>query len=111
MKRSVGKLLAIGLIGTSTWAAIPAVPSAQSLDLYIGPGGPELRERRYDDDDDYRRYRGCSERQAIRRAYRLGVRDPEIQSITRREIAVEGIRRGRFTTVYFANRTGCPRVG
>ncbi|WP_104840332.1 hypothetical protein [Sinorhizobium fredii] len=99
------------MIAISTWTVTPSFPSAQSLDLYIGPGGPELRERRYDDDDDYRRYRGCSERQAIRRAYSLGVRDPEIQSITRREIAVEGIRRGRFMTVYFANRPGCPRVG
>ncbi len=98
MKRAVGKLLAIGLIATGTWTVMPSIPSAQSLDLYIGPGGPELRERRYDDDDDYRPYRGCSERQAIRRAYRLGVRDPEIQSVTRREIAVEGVRRGRFMT-------------
>ena len=113
MKRSVGNLLAIGLMGVSTLTVIPSVPSAQSLDLYIGPGGPELRERRYYDDDDdvYRPRRGCSERQAIRRAYRLGVRDPEIQSVTRREIAVEGIRRGRFMTVYFANRPGCPRIG
>ncbi|MEY9164997.1 hypothetical protein ABIE78_003116 [Sinorhizobium fredii] len=111
MKRSFGKLLAIGLIGAGTWNAMPSIPSAQSLDLYIGPGGPELRERRYDDDDDYRPYRGCSERQAIRRAYRLGVRDPEVQSVTRREIAVEGVRRGRFMTVYFANRPGCPRIG
>ncbi len=111
MIRSVGKLLAMGLIAAGTWAAMPTIPSAQSLDLYIGPGGPELRERRYDDDDYYRRDRGCSERQAIRRAYRLGVRDPEIQSITRREIAVEGVRRGRFMTVYFANRPGCPHIG
>lgn len=81
---NIGKLFAIGLTLTGALAALPSPSSAQGLDLYIGPGGPdlELRDRRYD--DDYRPYRGCSERQAIRRAYRLGLRDPEVQSITRR---------------------------
>ncbi|WP_026620244.1 hypothetical protein M728_002590 [Ensifer sp. WSM1721] len=109
---NIGKLFAIGLTLTGALAALPSPSSAQGLDLYIGPGGPdlELRDRRYD--DDYRPYRGCSERQAIRRAYRLGLRDPEVQSITRREVAVDGVgRRGRYTTVYFANRPGCPRIG
>ncbi|MCZ4093034.1 MULTISPECIES: hypothetical protein [Sinorhizobium] len=109
---NIGKVLATGLIMAGALAALPSASPAQSLDLYIGPGGPDvqMRDRRYD--DDYRPYRGCSERQAIRRAYRLGLRDPEIEAITRRQVVVDGVgRRGRYTTVYFANRPGCPRIG
>ncbi|RVK22779.1 hypothetical protein CN165_03630 [Sinorhizobium medicae] len=107
---NIGRLFAAGLILGGAVAAVPSASSAQSFDLYIGPDGPQLRDRRYDDDD--YRDRGCSERQAIRRAYRLGIRDPDILSITRREVAVDGVgRRGRLTTVYFANRPGCPRIG
>ncbi|WEX75486.1 hypothetical protein PYH37_000906 [Sinorhizobium numidicum] len=114
MKRTIGKVLATVLVGVGTMIALPSVPSAQGLDLYIGPGGPDLdfREspRRYYDDDDYRGR--CSERQAIRRAYRLGIRDPEVQDVTRRQVVVDGVsRRGNYTTVYFANRRGCPRIG
>ncbi|RVO90112.1 hypothetical protein [Sinorhizobium meliloti] len=110
---NIGRLFAAGLILGGAAAAVPSASSAQSFDLYIGPDGPQLRDRRYDDDDyDYRPSRGCSERQAIRRAYRLGIRDPDIRSVTRREVAVDGVgRRGRLTTVFFANRPGCPRIG
>ncbi|MEY9833808.1 hypothetical protein ABIA25_005686 [Sinorhizobium fredii] len=37
MIRSVGRLLAIGSIAAGTWTAVPSIPSAQSLDLYIDP--------------------------------------------------------------------------
>ncbi|KOF13982.1 hypothetical protein AC244_29250 [Ensifer adhaerens] len=113
MKASIHKLLAAGLVAAGALTALPSAPLAQSLDLYIGPGGPDLelrdRERRYYEDE-YDRPR-CSPRQAIRRASRLGIRDAEIQAVTRRQIIVDGVRRGRFVTVAFANRPGCPRIG
>lgn len=109
---NIGKVLATGLTVAGALMAVPTASPAQSLDLYIGPDGPDVRMRDREYDDDYRPYRGCSERQAIRRAYRLGLRDPEIEAVTRRQVVVDGVgRRGRYTTVYFANRPGCPRIG
>ncbi|MDK1372872.1 MULTISPECIES: hypothetical protein [unclassified Sinorhizobium] len=110
---NIGKVLATGLTMAGALMALPSASPAQSLDLYLGPGGPDvqMRDRDYDRDN-YRSYRGCSERQAIRRAYSLGLDDPEIESVTRRQVVVDGVgRRGRYTTVYFANRPGCPRIG
>ncbi|MBB4189552.1 hypothetical protein [Sinorhizobium terangae] len=107
---NIGKVLATGLTVAGALMALPSASPAQSLDLYLGPGGPDVRMRDRDYDRDYRR--GCSERQAIRRAYSLGLDDPEIESVTRRQVVVDGVgRRGRYTTVYFANRPGCPRIG
>lgn len=109
MQKSIHNFLAASLVAVGALLAASSTSSAQSLDLYIGPDGrPDLelrdRDRRYYDDE-------CSERQALRRASRLGVRDPEIQAVTRRQIIIDGERRGRFVTVAFANRPGCPRIG
>lgn len=112
MKRLTMRLLATLSIVAGAVTVLPSAPLAQSLDLYIGPGGPgiELRDRR--DRDRYDRASRCSPRQAIRRAYRLGLDDPEIQSVTRRRIVVDGIDRyGDEVTLYLANRRGCPRIG
>ena len=114
MQKSIHNLLAAGLLAVGALTAVSSTSSAQSLDLYIGPDGrPELRDRDLDRryyEDEYERP-GCSERQALRRASRLGLRDPEIQTVTRRQIVIDGERRGRFVTVAFANRPGCPRLG
>lgn len=110
MKTRVQKLLAAGLMAAGICAALPSMSSAQGMDLYIGPGGPNLELR--DSERRYERPRGCSERQAIRRAYRLGMRDPAITSVSRRQILIDGIgRRGEYTTLALANRSGCPRIG
>lgn len=116
MRKSLHNFLAAGLLAVGALSALSSTSSAQSLDLYIGPDGrPDMqfrdqdRNRRYYDEE-YERP-GCSERQALRRASRLGLRDPEIQAVTRRQIVVDGERRGRFVTVAFANRPGCPRLG
>ncbi|OCP24862.1 MULTISPECIES: hypothetical protein [unclassified Ensifer] len=116
MQKSIHNFLAASLVAVGALSAALSTSSAQSLDLYIGPDGRpglELRDRDRDRryyDDEYERL-GCSERQALRRALRLGVRDPEIQAVTRRQIIIDGERRGRFVTVAFANRPGCPRIG
>lgn len=114
MQKSIHNFLAASLVAVGALLAASSTSSAQSLDLYIGPDGrPDLelrdRDRRYYDDE--YEWRGCSQRQALRRASRLGVRDPEIQAVTRRQIIIDGERRGRFVTVAFANRPGCPRIG
>lgn len=111
MKSVVDRFFATALVVAGVLTALPSAPLAQSLDLYIGPGGPDVEFR-----EPYRREyewrRGCSERQAIRRAYRLGMRDPAIASIGRRQIVIDGIgRRGEYTTLRLANREGCPRIG
>lgn len=110
MKSFGGILVAIAL-SSGLWTAGPSASLAQSMEFYIGRDGPavEFREQRRQYDPPVR---GCSERQAIRRAYRLGMRDPAIQSVTRRQILIDGIgRRGEYTTLALANRQGCPRIG
>lgn len=112
MKGLTMKLLATLSIVAGAVTVLPAAPVAQSLDLYIGPNGPDIEFRDRRRDDDYYRAPRCSPRQAIRRAYRLGLRDPEILSITRRQIVIDGIDRyGDEATLYLANRRGCPRIG
>ncbi|HEV7317702.1 MAG TPA: hypothetical protein VGO04_03715 [Ensifer sp.] len=117
MLNTMSKVLVATLIAASAVPVLPSVSQAQSLDLYIGPGrdydgGDYRRDRRYDDEDDYYRdRRGCSPRQAIRRAYGYGMRDPAIAGMSRNRITVEGIgRRGEYTRLYLANRSGCPRL-
>ena len=111
MTRVVDKRFAAALVVAGVLTALPSAPLAQSLDLYIGPGGPDVEYREpYRRDYEWRG--GCSQRQAIRRAYRLGMRDPAVTSIGRRQIVVDGIgRRGEYTTLRLANREGCPRIG
>lgn len=116
MRHVISRFLVATLIGVSAVTALPSVSSAQSLDLYIGPGRDDdgyRQDRRYDDEDEYyRERRGCSPRQAIRRAYGYGMRDPAIAAMTRNRIIVEGIgRRGEYARLYLANRSGCPRIG
>ncbi|MGE6783678.1 hypothetical protein ACQKGL_14265 [Ensifer adhaerens] len=116
MTHTISKLLLAALVAAGTVSAMPATAPAQGLDLYIGPdrdydGGDFRRERRYDDED-YVRPRGCSTGQALRRAYRAGLRDPEIAAMSRNRIVVEGeTRRGQYARIYLANRSGCPRIG
>ncbi|WP_077961902.1 hypothetical protein [Ensifer adhaerens] len=117
MTNTISKLLLAAMVAAGSVSAMPAIAPAQGLDLYIGPerdydGGDYRRERRYYDDEDYVRPRGCSPGQALRRAYRAGLRDPEIASMGRNRIVVEGeTRRGRYARIYLANRSGCPRIG
>src|SRR5262249_51268516 len=95
MTHMISKLLAAALVAAGSVTALPSVSPAQGLDLYIGPGGDYDRdnyrqERRYDDEDYYRPRSRCSTGQALRSAYRYGVRDPEIASVSRNRVIVEG---------------------
>ncbi|HEV7309586.1 hypothetical protein [Ensifer sp.] len=120
MTNTISKVLLAALVAAGSLSALPVTAPAQSLNLYLGPdrGDDDFdrdyrRERRYDDEEDFvRPRRGCSADQAIRRAYRYGMRDPEIAAMTRSRVIVEGqTRRGGYTRLYLANRSGCPRIG
>ena len=112
MNRVLAKILAVALFTAGISTLHVHASSAQSLDIYIDGDRPAIQYR----DRDRRNYNdqrrgGCSERQAIRRAYQYGMRDPAIRSSNRRLIVVDGIgRRGEYTNLQLANRQGCPRV-
>ncbi|GGD39907.1 hypothetical protein [Aureimonas glaciei] len=52
--------------------------------------------------------RGCDARQALRKAYRLGLNRPVIVRDNRRAVVVDGRKRGRLVTIRFAQERGCP---
>ncbi len=111
MRTVFTKVLVVALMATVISTVQAPASLAQSLDIYIGRDSPavEYRDRRYN--NEYRPRSNCSERQAIRRAYQYGMRDPGIRSINRRLVVVDGIgRRGEYTVLKLANRQGCPRV-
>lgn len=51
---------------------------------------------------------GCSERQALRRAWRMGFEQPEVVRVTPRRVIVEGEVGRRIRRIEFANVPGCP---
>ena len=51
---------------------------------------------------------GCSEREAIRRAWRMGLEDAEVVRVTPRRVIVEGEVGNRIRQMQFANVPGCP---
>lgn len=53
---------------------------------------------------------GCSEREALRRAWRMGLDRPEIVRVTPRRVIVEGEVGRRLQQVQFANVPGCPAI-
>lgn len=114
-------LVAVGALGS-----IPAPALAQSGGIYLGFGsndrGPgvgfQFTDRgRYDYRDNRgrhgrdREYRGgfCSPREAVRKASRMGLRNPRIIASNHRVVRVEGQRQGpRYYHLSFANARGCP---
>lgn len=119
------------LIGLSAFAAMPSAANAQSGGVYLGFGnsGPGVgfhfddrgrNDYRGRDDRGYRddrrgppreHYRGCSPREAVRKASRMGLRDVRVVRDGRRVVEVEGRRHGpRYYTVAFANERGCPTL-
>ncbi len=121
------------LIGLGTIAAMPATAQAQSGGIYLGFGnqGPSIGvqfddrgrydrrdDRRWRDDrrDDrrhgFRPDRGCSAREAVRKAERMGLRRARVIGENRRIVRVAGRARGHGPAVIvFANARHCPVVG
>lgn len=129
------KLLHSALLAVSAlMLAIPvSAASAQDMEIQIGPGGPSMRMQRNDCDPRYEEcfgrrgperrdeWRGpdrrderrgreeCSPERALRKAERMGIRRPRIESVGRRTINIIGRSRGDNVIVTFDRRDrGCP---
>lgn len=115
------------LIGFGALAAMPAAAQAQSGGIYFGLGnqGPNVglhfndrgrhdyrgRPGYRDDRRHSYRDRGCSAREAVRKASRMGLRNPRVVGSSPRSVRVEGRGHGyRFASVTFANRYNCPVI-
>lgn len=115
------------LIGLGTIAAVPATAQAQSGGVYLGFGnqGPSIGvqfndrgrhdwrgDRRDDRRHGFRPDRGCSAREAVRKAERMGLRRARVIGENRRIVRVAGRARGHGPAVIvFANARNCPVVG
>jgi hypothetical protein len=120
------------LIGLGAFAAMPATAQAQSGGVYLGFGnqGPsvgmhfndrgrhdvrdrEYRERDYRDHRESRgRDRGCSVREALNKAERMGLRRVRVVDENRRVVRIEGRRAHgpRMAMIVFANERNCPVI-
>ena len=105
-------------------AAVPAVAAPTGAAVTTIQGGDVLLAQRYDRDDrrdrrdrydrrDRRdRYErgGCSARDALRKASRMGINRAGIVRDNRRAVVVDGRKRGRYISVAFAQARGCPVI-
>ncbi|MEO3385249.1 hypothetical protein [Mesorhizobium sp. CAU 1741] len=109
------------LIGISAFAAMPATAQAQSGGIYLGFGsqGPSIGVQFHDRDRDrdrrhgFRRDRdrGCSAREAVNKAERMGLRRARVIGENRRVLRVAGRARGHGpATIVFANARNCPVI-
>ncbi|MFS2152923.1 MULTISPECIES: hypothetical protein [unclassified Rhizobium] len=92
-------------------AVLPA--AGQGLELRVGPGGVDVRDRdRYPDRyrDGYDRGRGCSPDEALDAARDEGFRRARIASANSRRIIIEGMTRRGPDRIVFANARGCPEI-
>ncbi len=109
------------IVGLGAVAALPAAADAAGGSIYLGFGasdhGPNARFR-FDDRGrhHYRgpgRYdaRGCSPREAVRKASRMGLRDARVVDTSRRTVKVAGRAGGRGhrpAVIVFGNAPSCP---
>lgn len=100
------------LIGLGGLTAMPASASADSLHLSLGGPAAPVFSVQFDRRGDERRFdrRGCSAREAVRKAERMGLRRAHVRSENRRVIRVAGRVRGGMDVITFANARGCPVV-
>jgi hypothetical protein len=111
------------VLGLGTLAAMPATAQADSFYFGITPHGPRAGviidegrsyrhgpDRRWGPDRHWGRDRGCSAREAVHKAQRMGIRRAHVRSENRRTIHVGGRSRGHYVTVVFANAPRCPVI-
>jgi hypothetical protein len=118
MKQILTKALLAAMVGMGGLSAAPVAAFADGI--YFGfDTGPGYRrpppDRFMGDPDVYDRRRpppppgyGCSDREALRRAWRMGLEQPEIVRVTPRRVIVEGEVGRRIRQIQFANVPGCP---
>lgn len=123
------KIAVLGLVAASLLTALPA--AAQDRGYYglggghrpgaefFAPGrgydrdrGPGRWDRgEYRDRDEWRGRGGCSPRDALRKAERMGIRRAEVVDVGRRSIEIIGRSRGERVWVTFGRAPHCPLIG
>lgn len=108
------------VIGLGSIAAMPASAQASSGGVYLGFGSQGSNfgfhfsdQAQYRDRGGHRprfdRDRGCSAREAVRKASRMGLHRARVVSENRRVIRVQGRAYGNHrATITFANARTCP---
>lgn len=112
------------IVGLGAMAALPASADAAGGSIYLGFGspdhGPNARFRF--DDRGRHHYRGpdrhgpgrygpreCAARDAVRKASRMGLRNPRVVDVSRRTVKVAGRGHGhRPAVLVFGNTPSCP---
>lgn len=127
MKQIFAKLALAGMIGLTGFGATLAPAAADTLTFGIHSGGVvdvQYRDRdRYGDERDWdrdRRHRPswggerrgrCDPRLAQEKARDFGMRRARVVDVSPRRVVVEGMRRGNYRSMVFANARGCPVLG
>jgi hypothetical protein len=123
MTHILTKTVLAAAIGLGSLAMAPAAALADGFYFGIESGGGPRHH--FDNDrpmgpprDDFygRPHRrppppmgGCSDREALRQAWRMGLDQPEVVRVTPRSVVVEGEgRHHRIVQMRFANFPGCP---
>jgi hypothetical protein len=101
------------LIGLGGIAALPSTAAADGIYFSFGARDGGVVGVQYDRRDGMRRVEprgGCSAREALNKAERMGLRRVYVRSQNRNVIRVSGRVRGGMDTVVFANARGCPVI-
>ena len=114
MFRKIRNVALSAVLGLGTLAAMPAAAQADSFYFGITPHGPRAGVI-IDEGRSYRRGgrhwdRGCSAREALRKADRMGIHRARVRSENRNVIRVAGRSRGHRVTVVFAKAPRCPVI-
>ncbi|MBO6718317.1 MAG: hypothetical protein JJ913_10215 [Rhizobiaceae bacterium] len=108
------------VIGLGALAAAPATAQADSFYFGISPNGPSFgfhsdSSRRWDRGGWHHNRRhwhrsGCSVRDALNKADRMGINRAHVRRSNRNVIRVAGRKRGHHVAVVFANAPHCPVI-
>lgn len=105
------------MVATSGLAVAPAAAFADGIYFGFDTGPDRGPPRGFYDRHDYGRRPpppprgyGCSEREALRRVWRMGLERPEVVRVTPRRVVVEGEVGRRLQQLQFANVPGCPQL-
>lgn len=105
------------VIGLGALAAAPATAQADSFYFGISPNGPSFgfrsdNGRRWDRDRRHHRrdWDQCSERDALRKADRMGIHRTYVRDSNRHVISVGGRKRGHRVAITFSRAPNCPVV-
>ncbi len=106
------------VIGLGTLAAVPATAQADSFYFGITPNGPSFgfhsdSSRRWDRNRRHHRYQRseCTQRQALRKAGRMGIHRAHVRRDNRNVIRIGGRKRGHRVAIVFAKAPNCPVIG